>query len=508
MQSLPTFWICFLTITAASLSCSSEKTQWDRSFNGIGTLSSPRAADLNADGVKDIILAAGANEFEATDTALIAINGHNGEVLWAIGATDQLFGTPILLDINQDQTQDIIISGRSGQLRAVNGADGKLIWDFEQDQKPDFPLYNIYTPALISDQDGDGLPDLMVAQGGDVSKKPYEQYRPPGRMLLLSSRDGKVMATDTLPDGKETYMSPVVYTKDDQEWILFGSGGETIAGNFYRLSLADFRNSGTREAEILADGRAKGFIAPPIQADLSSDGQPDIVVNAVEGRLLALDGATGKLLWEFAMDSMEVYTSPAVGNFNGDAVPDVFVNFGKGIWPNLIQCRQLAIDGSSGKVLFEDSLSFFSMSSPVTLDINADGLDEALLSINFRVEKRLGPGITFSNEVHNKLLAFDVAHQRSLRLDIDMPGPNPAVTPLLDDLDKDGLTDLVFAYHTDAYHMGQFNGMKVFRKELDIPLPAGQARGYLLQPPSKKATPEKGMAFSDLQKFTSIQYWD
>jgi outer membrane protein assembly factor BamB len=502
MQPLLTFWIYFLTIVIISLSCTSKQEGWERTFREIGTLSSPRATDLNGDGVKDIILAAGANEFEATDSALFAINGRNGKVLWAIGASDQLFGTPVLLDINDDQIRDVIISGRSGQLMAVNGSNGALLWDFKQDQEPDFVLYNFYTPALVSDQNDDGLADMLVAQGGDVRKKPHEQDRPAGMLMLLSASDGKVLATDTMPDGKETYMSPVVYQNSGQEWILFGSGGETIAGNFYQLSLADFKNSGTQKAELLVQGSAKGFIAPPVLADLNRDGQSDILVNAVEGRLLALDGVTGKLLWEYAQDSMEVYTSPAVGNFNGDATPDVFVNFGKGIWPDLIQCRQIAVDGTSGRLLFEDSLSFFSMSSPVTLDVNADGLEEALLSINFRVEKQFGEGMSFSNEVHNKLMAFDVVHQQALRLEIEMPGPNPAITPLLDDLDNDGKTDLILAYHTDAYHMGQFNGMKLIRKELDIPLPGGQARGYLLQKPfSKKATPDTGMAFTVLQYF-------
>jgi len=49
----------------------------------------------------------------------------------------------------------------------------------------------------------------------------------------LSGATGKVVGTTYLaaPDNKEIYMSPVMYTtKDGSQYILFGSGGETIPG--------------------------------------------------------------------------------------------------------------------------------------------------------------------------------------------------------------------------------------------------------------------------------------
>ena len=52
--------------------------------------------------------------------------------------------------------------------------------------------------------------------------------------MMLSGKTGKLFGKRYLEmsDNRETYMSPMVYkTRDDSQYILFGSGGETIAGS-------------------------------------------------------------------------------------------------------------------------------------------------------------------------------------------------------------------------------------------------------------------------------------
>src|SRR3954452_9142526 len=56
---------------------------WEAEFHNIGTHSSPRAADLNGDGVKDLVIGCSKKEFEPNDTAIIAVDGTNGIMLWA-----------------------------------------------------------------------------------------------------------------------------------------------------------------------------------------------------------------------------------------------------------------------------------------------------------------------------------------------------------------------------------------------------------------------------------------
>ncbi|NND33033.1 MAG: hypothetical protein HKN76_10615, partial [Saprospiraceae bacterium] len=78
----------------------------------------------------DIILGAGREEFVACDSAVIAIDGRSGRLLWHVAARDQLFGSAALLDLNGDAIEDVVIGGRSAELKAISGSTGELLWEF------------------------------------------------------------------------------------------------------------------------------------------------------------------------------------------------------------------------------------------------------------------------------------------------------------------------------------------------------------------------------------------
>ena len=66
---------------------------WQQSLYRIGTQSSPRATDLNGDGVLDIVIGAGKNEYQETPYGVLAMDGTSGELLWKMDTNDQLFGS-------------------------------------------------------------------------------------------------------------------------------------------------------------------------------------------------------------------------------------------------------------------------------------------------------------------------------------------------------------------------------------------------------------------------------
>lgn len=60
-----------------------------------------------------------------------------------------------------------------------------------------------------------------------------EQDRPGNELLILSGANGELIGDKKFPtpDSKETYCIPVVYEQSDQsQYIMFGTGGESIAG--------------------------------------------------------------------------------------------------------------------------------------------------------------------------------------------------------------------------------------------------------------------------------------
>jgi len=59
------------------------------------------------------------------DSAIIALKGKNGEILWMVPADDQIFGSASLMDITGDGVVDVFIGGRSAELQAINGKTSK-----------------------------------------------------------------------------------------------------------------------------------------------------------------------------------------------------------------------------------------------------------------------------------------------------------------------------------------------------------------------------------------------
>ncbi|HEY5916979.1 MAG TPA: hypothetical protein VIU13_06235, partial [Chryseolinea sp.] len=138
-----------------------HQNSWSVKFEGMGLFSSPRVADFNGDGVGDIVLGAGREEFKPCDTAVFAINGVDGTLLWRLANVDHVFGSAALKDLNGDGVQDVVIGGRSASLFALNGKNGDVIWKFDK-TKGGIKWFNFYNAQFIKDQDRDGIEDILV----------------------------------------------------------------------------------------------------------------------------------------------------------------------------------------------------------------------------------------------------------------------------------------------------------------------------------------------------------
>ena len=138
-----------------------ESGAWTTIYKRLGTLSSPHLVDLNEDEVLDVVMGAGTIEFHKSDSAVIALDGRDGELMWTSDGRDQLFGSAMFKDITDDQIADVLIGGRAAQLKAIDGENGDTIWEYFPGTvditKSDSGAYNFYIPQFIPDQDNDGL---------------------------------------------------------------------------------------------------------------------------------------------------------------------------------------------------------------------------------------------------------------------------------------------------------------------------------------------------------------
>ena len=113
--------VFILLFTFLNLICYSQN--WHSFTDSTATLSSPRSADLNGDNILDIVIGGGVDS-TFNNSGVMAYNGLDGSLLWKRSSRDELFGSAIFQDLTSDGIDDVIISGRSGQLLAINGLNG------------------------------------------------------------------------------------------------------------------------------------------------------------------------------------------------------------------------------------------------------------------------------------------------------------------------------------------------------------------------------------------------
>ncbi len=438
--------LAFFAILFILNACKPTETNWEATFDGIVSSSSPQCIDLNNDGIKDIVMGAGGEEWKKTEFGVIAVNGKNGQLIWKAKARNQIVGSAVFMDINSDQTPDVIIGGRSAELQAIDGKTGKLIWEFYTKTGKfaghDEGWFNFFNPQSVMDQDGDNIKDLIICNGGDALLAPGLVGRPVGKLLLLSGKTGKILASDFMPDGAETYFSPVCFdceTSKNPTFIL-GSGGETQPGHLYKCSLSDLKNKSLKASFTIDYSAKKGFIAPPILADMNNDAFLDIVVNLAEGTTKVFDGKTLKSLWTSTCDSSEVYSQPALGYFYGnDKILDVFVNYAKGVFPTYSKTEAHLIDGKSGKIVQKFNGKNFSYSSPMVVNFDQDATDEVVMNtiLDYKVKDQYKP--------YYQLTIFDFKKNEQNLLAEKKYGACFASTPWLGDLDNNGKLDIIYS---------------------------------------------------------------
>jgi len=406
------------------------------------TTSSPAFADLDGDGVSDIVFGSGVDRIRpagrrlqftgepAVSGEVIAVSGATNRVLWKVPNPRDAFTTPRFALLNTDRVPDVLMGGREGVLTAYDGTNGKVLWRLlgEDVVSTPFPYYFL-TAAVVDDMNGDGVQDIVDAYGGNDTRVPKEP-RGPGYLIVISGAVHEVLATQMLADSTETYASPVVYRRrDGTAWVVFGTGGESLGGAEYRAPLASIMDGTfSKRVERLVAPGTTGVIAPPTVVDLNADGEADIIVSTFDGRLVAVDGATGKALWQHEDVREQSYHSAAVVRLGGGRL-GLFLSRGIGAFPKYVGTVHRLYDAADGRVLYEYRDLNYPAGAPIAVDLTGDGVDEPVF-FTTRYPMAQGARIHILHVPSQKLVMHDVP-------------TNLWSTPAVADLRRTGKLELV-----------------------------------------------------------------
>jgi outer membrane protein assembly factor BamB len=401
----------------------------------------------------------------------MAFDGATGDTLWHIGSVDQIYTSPTFLDVTSDGVDDVFMGGRSAELKAINGATGELIWEFFPTGGSVLPadsgLYNFYGCQVIPDQNGDQIADLIIANGGDASAQPGDTNRPPGNLMIISALDGGELARAPMPDDAETYCTPVVAKfGDDTLRVVYGSGGETLPGSLWRCKLSDVMSEDLSGSERLDSSLTNGYVAPPSLVDLSGDGIFDVVANNYDDRLVAINGANSQMIWEKIIPDAESNVNPTIGYFNTDQVPDIHTTVALGEWITYYLYIRYTIDGSNGEVIDSTLYSWMNFSSSTCMDVNNDGFDEVLTATTLKHYSN-----QLNQDVFDARFTLEDKVGQEILFDTIIPGTAMVSTPIIDDVDNDGLVDVILSYSSDSVNPFSINGLVMLRVELPYSVP-------------------------------------
>lgn len=239
---------------------STDLTTWRVELSKGLTESSVHLSDINSDGIPDVLttFVTGRYQnptydhchgddqhdkcreefgFSPCQTRLLALNGKSGEILWDTWVEYGPFAINCRVDLNLDSHLDCIFAGRTAGFSAYDIFNHRLLWIV--DPSITCVAYNYYFPLVTKDFNRDGIHDIIAIHGGDPRYADSDKNRTPGFLVVVSGATGEQLSERILtPDNHESYSSPVLYTTHDNiELVLFGSGGETISGSLWAVTL-------------------------------------------------------------------------------------------------------------------------------------------------------------------------------------------------------------------------------------------------------------------------------
>jgi outer membrane protein assembly factor BamB len=239
----------------------------------------------------------------------------------------------------------LYLVNKYSNVRALNAASGKVVWDLRRDRNYKGPPSDVTAPVFGREQVFVAFEDgSLVSLNSKDAKVEWKRRLPSrlessplliGKTLYIGSDGGTLYALNTA-NGKSRWTYEADHTikaspSFDRGRIYFGDYG----GAMFSLRAADGKEIWRVNTQNLGPSGEGGFYSSPAIAN------GRVYAGRDDGTVYALDQRTGKYSWSHETGG-PVYGSPAVANVPGTPGPAVYIgSYDKHLY---------AIDALSGKV--------------------------------------------------------------------------------------------------------------------------------------------------------------
>jgi hypothetical protein len=385
------------------------------------------ASDLNHDGKNEIILNS-PSHLIYSDPLLALLSDANYLEGWPINIDGMFYSScPSVGDLEHDGFKEVVCTASV----KVDGIFGAYLYVFESNGeiKNGWPvkLYGdtfLYNSVLLSDINSDDHLEIITLSRSDsiVSKFVYtlEVFDHQGTPLpgqwpyhISSSANqtcfyNRLMVVGNMdddPDLEIIYPNTLYEPNEISRWKT-------------ELYVIDSNGALLPNWPVVLDSYSKK--SSPVIGDINQDGFNEIVIGT-DNRFYALNNE-GQVLWDIYGGTYSS-DSPAIGDLTGDGYLEIVAN--RPAWRDTIIWNYM---GETVKKIphagLFDSYNPSQSGSTVIGDINGDGTPDIVISGN------------------EKVVAWDI-NGNLIKGFPKQIGKGALMTPLITDLDNDGLTDLV-----------------------------------------------------------------
>jgi len=261
--------------------------------------STPAIGDIDGDGAPDIVVGSNTNKLYAWHANGTPIRGTTGVLFAPQGS---IISSPAIADLNGDGVREIIFGTSSGHVYAIH-ADSSIVWDVS------FNGIASSSPAVGQVIPGGGLEVVFGCMNDSVYVLTSNGQRAPGwpKPLELTTGNGRVPSPALAP-----LLAPLGDPRLDI--VMCGSDGRVMAWDPQGNVLPGFAN-------VTLGGAATE--ASPAVADLDGDGRLEILIGAEDRRLYAFH-FDGTPVSGFPIEiGAEARSTPAVWDIDRDGATDI-----------------------------------------------------------------------------------------------------------------------------------------------------------------------------------------